>query len=136
MRAIAFRLDATTNLLWDFARNDRDCLRHAQGSVSGAVTRDDGLPAAGAFVALVPDPPYRNTLGRYRTGSTDPYGAVVIDGVPLGNYKAFGWDKMGDSEYEDPEFLKAFEDKGESAGAQASSKATTQLQLPSSTSNQ
>jgi hypothetical protein len=106
------------------------------GTVSGAVTCDEGLPAAGAFVVLVPDPPYRGTFGRYRTGSTDQYGAFVIDGVPPGNYKAFAWDKMDGSEYEDPEFLKAFEDKGESADIEASSKTTTQLKLLSSTSNQ
>ena len=56
--------------------------------------------------------------------------------MPPGNYKTFAWDKMDGSEYEDPEFLKAFEPKGESADVEASSETTTQLKLLSSTSNQ
>ena len=104
------------------------------GTVSGAVSRDDGLPAAGALVVLVPDPPYRGTPGRYRTGSTDQYGAFMIEGVPPGSFKAFAWDKMDGSEYEDPEFLKGFEDKGKSFAVEASSKGTTQLKLLSSAS--
>jgi hypothetical protein len=99
------------------------------GSFSGVVTRDDGLPAAGALVVLVPDPPHRKDFDRYERATTDQYGAFTMAGVPPGSYKAFAWEKMESAEYEDPEFLKAYEGKGESLGVEENGKATLQLKL-------
>jgi hypothetical protein len=106
------------------------------GTVNGVVTRQDGLPAAGALVVLVPDPPFRKDSERYERETTDQYGAFTIRGVPPGNYKAFAWEKIEEGAYEDPEFLKPVEKMGESVEVQENGKKTLQLKLIPATSGQ
>jgi hypothetical protein len=41
--------------------------------VSGVVLNGDSLPAVGATVVLVPDPPLRAAKHKYETAATDPW---------------------------------------------------------------
>jgi hypothetical protein len=80
--------------------------------VQGTVTDADGLPAAGVWVVLVPDVKYRSQERLYKTQTTDQYGRFDLRGIAPGDYKLFSWEEVEMGAWEDPEFLKAFEEKG------------------------
>lgn len=81
--------------------------------VQGSVADADNLPAAGVWVALVPDEAHRHSGRLYKAGVTDQYGHFELRGIPPGDYKLFSWEEAESGSWEDPEFLKPFEDKGE-----------------------
>lgn len=82
--------------------------------VQGTVVDADNLPAIGVWVILVPDDAHRNQHRLYKQSTTDQYGRFDIHGVAPGEYKLFSWEEVEEGAWQDPEFLKAFEDKGES----------------------
>jgi protocatechuate 3,4-dioxygenase beta subunit len=81
--------------------------------IQGTVADADGLPAVGVWVALVPDAAHRAQYRLYKTQTTDQYGHFDLRGVTPGEYKLFSWEEAESDAWEDPEFLKPFEDKGE-----------------------
>jgi Carboxypeptidase regulatory-like domain len=83
------------------------------GRVKGSVANADHLPAAGVWVVLVPDPPRRGQERLYKTQTTDQFGHFDIHGIAPGDYKLFSWDEVEEGAWQDPEFLKPFEEKGE-----------------------
>jgi protocatechuate 3,4-dioxygenase beta subunit len=100
------------------------------GTVTGAVTNKDDLPAPGAIVVLVPDAGSRQKpLQNYRTSPTDQYGHFEIRGVPPGHYKAFAWEKVDHDLYADPDFVKPFENKSESLDIAANEQKSVQLKM-------
>jgi hypothetical protein len=86
--------------------------------VQGGVADADGLPAVGVWVVLVPDAKHRARLGLYKTARTDQHGQFLLHGIAPGDYKLFSWDEVEDGAWEDPEFLKPFEDKSEKVTVQ------------------
>jgi carboxypeptidase family protein len=81
--------------------------------VQGTVTDADGLPLAGVWVVLVPEEAHRGQMQLYRETTTDQYGHFELRGIPPGDYKLFSWDQVENGAWQDPEFLKPFEEKGE-----------------------
>ena len=86
--------------------------------VQGTVSDEGGLPAVGVWVALVPDAAHRAQHRLYKTQTTDQYGHFDLRGVPPGEYTLFSWEEMESNAWEDPEFLKPFEDQGEKISVQ------------------
>jgi hypothetical protein len=86
--------------------------------VQGMVKDADGLPAVGVWVALVPEEAHRNEFHLFKQGRTDQYGRFDLRGIAPGDYKLFSWEEVEANAWEDPEFLKAFEAKGESVSLQ------------------
>src|ERR1700722_4803404 len=84
------------------------------GTVAGAVTNKDELPAPGAMVVLVPDAGSHQKPDQYKTSPTDQYGHFEVRGVPPGHYKAFAWEKVDQESYGDSAFLKPLESMAES----------------------
>lgn len=80
--------------------------------VQGAVSDADGLPAVGVWVVLVPEGKYRTQHRLYKTQITDQYGNFDLRGISPGEYKLFSWEEVERGAWEDPEFLKPFEEKG------------------------
>jgi hypothetical protein len=80
-----------------------------QGTTSDA----DGLPAAGVWVVLVPSAPHRSHHRLYKSLTTDQYGHFDLGGIAPGDYKLFSWNQVEDGAWEDADFLKPFEEKGE-----------------------
>jgi 5-hydroxyisourate hydrolase-like protein (transthyretin family) len=99
------------------------------GTLAGAVTNKDDLPAAGAMVVLVPDPGSHQKPEQYKTSPTDQYGHFEVRGVPPGHYKAFAWEKIDQESYGDPDFLKPFESKSESFDIAANEQKSVQLKM-------
>ena len=95
--------------------------------VQGAVADTDGLPATGVQVVLVPEESRRNLYRLYRTGTTDQYGHFEIRGIAPGDYKLFSWEEVESGAWEDAEFLKPFEEKGEKISVQDGDQKTLNL---------
>jgi hypothetical protein len=87
---------------------------HVQGIAKDA----DGLPAAGVWVALVPEEARRNEFHLFKQRTTDQYGRFDFRGIAPGEYKLFSWEQVEQNAWEDPDFLKAFEPKGETISLQ------------------
>ena len=80
--------------------------------VQGNVTDDDGLPAAGVWVALVPDSAARQAKHRlYKSETTDQYGHFDLRGITPGDYLLLSWTEVETGAWEDPGFLKPFIEK-------------------------
>jgi hypothetical protein len=87
--------------------------------VQGAVSDSDGLPSAGVSVVLVPDVTQRGDARLYRSAQTDQRGQFIIRGIKPGDYKLFSWQEVEDGAWEDPDFLKPFEDQGQTVTLQS-----------------
>ena len=81
--------------------------------VEGTVMDSDGLPLAGVSVVLVPELSQRENYQKYKTESTDQYGNFDLRGIAPGDYKLFSWVEVEQDAWQDPEFLKQFEDRGQ-----------------------
>jgi hypothetical protein len=95
--------------------------------VQGAVTDQDGLPAAGVLVVLVPHASRRAQSRLYKTQTTDQYGHFELRGIAPGSYKLFSWEEIENGAWEDPEFLKPFEDKGETIALEEGQQKTVNI---------
>jgi hypothetical protein len=80
--------------------------------VQGTVVDQDGLPASGVWVVLVPDAAHQPQHRLYKEQTTDQYGHYDLRGVVPGDYKLFSWDEVEQGAWEDPDFLKPLEEKG------------------------
>jgi Carboxypeptidase regulatory-like domain len=98
------------------------------GSVYGAVSNKDDLPAAGAYVIVVPEVASPRRPESTPSATTDQYGHFEIHGLPPGKYKAFAFDKQ-EVDAEDPDFLKSFQDKAESVELSSSGRQTLRLKM-------
>jgi 5-hydroxyisourate hydrolase-like protein (transthyretin family) len=83
------------------------------GRLTGVVQNDRQEASANVTVVVVPDVPRRARLDLYRTASTDAMGQFHIDGIPPGDYKVFSWEEVETGAWQDPDFIRNFEDRGE-----------------------
>ena len=97
--------------------------------VEGVVTDEDGLLSAGATVALIPGEAPSAWSNFDKSTTTDQHGRFVIRDVRPGAYKAFAWKEVEWGEWNDPEFLKPFEEKGAKIEAEDNGHVTVQLKL-------
>lgn len=93
-------------------------------ALDGTVTDEKQQPAVNVTVVLVPDASHRSRWDLYRTISTDALGKFHVEGVPPGDYKAFAWEDVETGAWQDPDFIRAYEDRGKAIrlgeGAQSS----------------
>jgi len=95
--------------------------------VQGTVADSDGLRAVGVRVVLVPEPPRRGQSRLFKEQITDQYGHFELRGIAPGDYKLFSWEEAESGAWEDPEFLKPFEGKGEKITLQEGDQKTLNL---------
>ena len=81
------------------------------GRVDGTVSKEHN-PVSGAWVVLVPDPPHRDREEMYGVTTTDASGRFSLLGLSPGDFKLFAWELVQGKNYTDPDFFKAFEDRG------------------------
>jgi protocatechuate 3,4-dioxygenase beta subunit len=82
-------------------------------SVEGLVLDQDGKPAAGATVVLVPAPELRERADAYRVTEADQTGRFQIKGIAPGESKLFAWPDVEENAWLNPAFLKPVEAQGE-----------------------
>jgi protocatechuate 3,4-dioxygenase beta subunit len=99
------------------------------GHIEGAVVDENQQPVQAATVVLIPDPPRRDQASLYVTATTDQYGRYSLRGITPGDYKVFSWKEVESGAYQDPEFLKPYEDLGKALRVQESDRLNLQLQL-------
>lgn len=63
-------------------------------------------------VVLVPDPARRQRSDAYENAFTGDSGRAHIEGVVPGDYKAFAWEDVEGGAWQDPDFIRKFEDRG------------------------
>jgi hypothetical protein len=95
--------------------------------VDGTVTDENDLPAVGAVVAVVPDEARRKRFRLYKNTTTDQYGKFILRGIAPGKYKLFSWTDVESNAWEDPDFLKPFEDQGTEITAEENGRLSIQL---------
>jgi len=95
--------------------------------VQGTVADSDGLRAVGVRVVLVPEPSRRTQSTFFKEQTTDQYGHFEVRGIAPGDYKLFSWEEAESGAWEDPEFLKPFEAKGEKITLQEGDQKTLNL---------
>ena len=107
-------------------------LSSAGHQVDGSVTDDNDNLIPGASVVLVPSGTRRKQYRLYKNTRTDRNGRFRLEGISPGDYKLFSWRNVEVDEWQDPEFLKVFEDKGIEIDAEENGHSSVQLKTISS----
>ncbi|HUN60406.1 MAG TPA: carboxypeptidase-like regulatory domain-containing protein [Candidatus Sulfotelmatobacter sp.] len=124
----AFAVDPGSDASFDVVLSTR------VAQLSGSVLNSDSLPAVGAKVVIIPDPPHRDLTYRYLSATTDQNGKFSINGIAPGDYKVFSWDSIEESDerygedWFDPTWLKPYEAKGQSIHFEESDQKSVALQ--------
>ncbi len=98
------------------------------GRIDGTVV-DDQKPVVGAIVTLIPNPPNRQRYDLYGSKHTDEMGRFSLLGLPPGDYKLFAWPGEETVNWQDPDYLRAYEKLGTPVHVEEKKQQTMQLQL-------
>jgi hypothetical protein len=120
----------------DSQRSVEVVISSAGARVDGTVTDENDLPTAGATVALVPEEGRRKMFRLYKDSTTDQYGKFVLRGIAPGKYKLFAWKDVENALWQDPDFLKRYEDQGKEITAEERGRITVQLKLAATQKSQ
>jgi protocatechuate 3,4-dioxygenase beta subunit len=77
-------------------------------TLSGTVQDDDGKPAPGSIVTLVPDPVRPPVARLYPTAKADDQGMFQFQSVTPGTYRVYAWQEIGSTAHWDPDFIRPF----------------------------
>jgi len=99
------------------------------GHIEGAVVDENQQPVEASRVVLVPDPPRREQTRLYYSATTDQYGHYSLRGISPGDYRIFSWKEVESGAYQDPEFLKPYEDLGETLRVKEGDQLNQQVRL-------
>ena len=99
------------------------------GQVDGSVADSKQAAVSSAALVLAPEGPRRDQRTFFKMANTDPQGHFTIKGIAPGDYKLFAWEQSEDPDYQDPEFIKPYENQGESVTIRESSHESVQLKL-------
>ena len=103
------------------------------GIADGSVQNEKSEPAVNVIVVLTPDAARRNRLDLYRTTTTDALGHFHMEGVPPGDYKVFAWEDVETGAWQDPDYIRQFEDRGKPVRINEGSTSSIELRvIPSS----
>jgi hypothetical protein len=97
------------------------------GAIDGTILNSKGQPARGATVVLVPDASLRQRSSSFKTTTTDATGSFRISGVGPGDFKIFSWEAVETGAWEDPDFLRPYEVRGQSLTILEGTRQTVQL---------
>ncbi len=83
------------------------------GRVEGTAVDSGHKPFVNARVVLVPEGAGRKRPALFRQVTADGFGQFSIRSVAPGDYRLFAFDAMEPGAYQDPEFLRPYEDRGQ-----------------------
>lgn len=95
--------------------------------MQGSVSDRDNRPVRDVWVVLLPVGEPRAEDGLSQKLATDQYGQFLLRGIPPGEYQLFCWDEVEDGAWEDPDFLKAFENQGRKVSLKAADSQTVDI---------
>lgn len=100
------------------------------GQAAGVVQNDRQEPVAGATVVLVPQERERRSVPQYyRSVTSDDTGGFTFDNLAPGAYKVYGWSEVEPGAYYDPDFMRRFENAGESLTVREGSRDEIKVRL-------
>ena len=99
------------------------------GTIEGRVFDEDKKPATNAKVVLVPDSSRRKRGDLYKNASADDQGRYHLSGLAPGTYKVFAWERIEDGAWQDPDFIKLYENLGRQVRIQEDQHATSDVTL-------
>jgi hypothetical protein len=99
------------------------------GQIEGTVTDSEQKPAINATVALVPESGKRDKTYLFKNATADQSGRFTLRGVAPGEYKLFAWEEVEPGAWQDPEFLKTQDKKGEPVSVSENGRSSAQLTL-------
>ncbi len=89
-----------------------DLMVGARGAhIQGVVTNSDPVPVPGVWVTLIPEEKNRKQKRLYQSVRSGANGKYEFRGVAPGTYDLFSWDSVQEHEWDDPDFLKAYQSK-------------------------
>ena len=91
---------------------DIQILMGSGGRFQGQTSDEKHQPLPNVTVALVPDLGFRGRRELYRSTSSDISGRFQMQGIAPGNYKAFAWEVVERDVWQNPEYIRAIEDRG------------------------
>ncbi len=103
-------------------------LSSAGGQMDGVLLSEE-LGFDGALVVLVPEPPHRGQARLYKTTTTDQYGHFTLRGIVPGDYKLFAWEDIEAGAYQDADFLRPYEERGETLRVVEAGRHSARLKL-------
>jgi len=99
------------------------------GSVDAMILDDAQKPFYDATVVLVPDPPRRQRFDLYYAEGSDATGRARFAGVAPGDYKMFAWDDVPGDSWQDPDFIRLYEDRGKPVHVSEGSSENVELRV-------
>lgn len=97
------------------------------GEVKGKVVDAAGDPRAGVFTTLVPDEGRRQRVELFFSTETNRTGHFDFGNVPPGRYKVFAWEDIPEGAYQDPDFIRRYDDRGKSVDVEGGGSANAEL---------
>jgi len=82
------------------------------GTIEGRVADSLGEPAIRVSVVLIPEPVLLHRTDLYRSAQTDASGRYQLNDIPPGDYKLFAWEDVEPGAWQDPAFMRGYEDRG------------------------
>jgi hypothetical protein len=88
-----------------------------RSALDGRVVSEGREPIPGATVVLLPDPARRARVDLYKSVTTDEAGRFHMAAVPPGDYRLFAWEVIERGAWQNPDFVRVYEDRGTSIHA-------------------
>jgi hypothetical protein len=83
------------------------------GSLNGRVLNSRQTPVPAATVVLMPDADRRTfRTDLFKVTTTNESGQFSMEGLPPGDYRVFAWESVADRAWQDPGFMRAYEETG------------------------
>jgi hypothetical protein len=110
-----------------------DLMASANGAtVDGVAGDQNDEPVADTVIVAVPEARFRNRPDRYRKAVADQSGHFSLRGLPPGDYTLFAWESIDGEAYYNPEYLRAYEDRGKPMRVREGNRMSVQLKaIPS-----
>jgi hypothetical protein len=106
-----------------------DVVISAKGaSISGTVVDGNGQPIANATVVDVPATEHRTRLDLFQQDTTDENGHFSLRGLNPGKYTVLAFEELQE-DFRQPEFLKAYETRGETVQLDKGARKSVVLKL-------
>ena len=82
------------------------------GTIAGRVLNAAGAPVPNVNAVVVPNAPRRPRGDLYKFVATDDSGNFQLTGLAPGDYRLFAWERVEEGAWQDPEFIRLFENSG------------------------
>jgi hypothetical protein len=99
------------------------------GAIFGRVLDDTDGADLPIRMVIVPDPARRKRLDLFNPVEVSATGRFSLSGIPPGDYKLFAWAHVEIGAWLDPEFMRAYEERGTPVHIDADSSSSVEVTL-------